>query len=304
MTNKPLTVSISTRNRPDALVRCLRSLSLAAPLIDRAIVADDASDPPVHAGTIADLAGVIGVPIDLMRLDDNSGASGARNLIAGRAHTPFLLNLDDDAFLVDGQAIASGLEVLERDAGVAAIAFAQADEHGRPRHASQQPGPSERPSYVPTFIGFGFLIRREYLLAVGGFRALFRMHGEERELCLRWLERGWRVVYLPGAAVAHVADPSNRDPVGYIRHVIRNDCLNALFNEPALRALISIPVRLRNFRRMAAGIPGGDPQGIRWILSELWSRWPEVRRSRRALRWRTFREWKRLRSDPAPYPEP
>ena len=304
MTRKPVTVSITTRNRPEALTRCLRSLSCAAPLVAQVIVADDASEPPVRAETIADLSRTTGLPIDLMRLDEHGGTAGAKNLIAERARTPFLLSLDDDAFLVDGRAIERGVDVLEKDGDVAAIAFAQADEHGRRRHVSQQPSTAERPAYVPAFIGFGCLIRREHLMAVGGYRALFRIHGEEREICLRWLDRGWRVVYLPDAPIAHVADPANRDPtVAYVRHIIRNDCLNALFNEPAARALISIPMRLRNFRRMAARLPGGDPQGIRWILTELWSRWPEVRRSRRPLRWRTFGEWKRLRSGAAVYPE-
>ena len=46
----------------------------------------------------------------------------------------------------------------------------------------------------------------------------------------------------------------------------------------APRAMVSIPIRLLNFRRMAAGIPGGDPNGMGWIVRELWKRWPAVKR--------------------------
>jgi len=302
MSSRPVTVSITTRNRPHALVRCLRSLPLAAGVIDRIIVADDASDPPVQADDIEAIAASIAIPIDLIRVNARAGTASAKNLIAGQARTPYLLSLDDDAFLVEGQAIERAVRILEKDGGIGAIAFAQADEHGVRRDVSQQPGPWERATYVPAFIGFGCVLRRDYLLAVGGYRALFRIHGEEREVCLRWLDRGWNVVYLPDAHVAHVADPGNRDPLDYVRHVIRNDCLNALYNEPMPRALISIPLRLRNFTRMAARLPGGDPQGIRWIVSELWSQWPDVRRTRHALRWRTFAEWSRLRTGAVPYP--
>jgi GT2 family glycosyltransferase len=194
--------------------------------------------------------------------------------------------------------------LLDRDQSIAAVAFAQADEHAVRRQPSQQPAAGDVACYVPAFVGFGCLIRRDHLLEVGGYRDVFVIHGEERELCLRWLDRGWRVVYLPDAPVAHVADRGNRDARSYVRYVIRNDCLNALYNEPAPRALVSIPIRLLNFRRMAAAIPGGDPQGLRWIVRELWSRWPAVRRDRRPVRWRTLGEWRRLRDSTPRYTAP
>ena len=301
---RPVTVSITTRNRRSALARCLRSLALSADRLAAVIVVDDASEPAIDAEEIRNHAAALGVPIELIRLDKHAGTTAAKNIAARRAQTPYLLSLDDDAFLVSDEAVAEGVALLDADGAVAAVAFAQADEHAGRFQPAQQPGPGDVPRYVPAFIGFGCLIRRDRLIEVGGYRDLFVIHGEERELCLRWLDRGWRVVYLPDARVAHVADRGNRDARIYVRYVIRNDCLNALYNEPAARALVSIPIRLLNFRRMAAGIPGGDPQGIRWIVRELWSRWPEIRLDRRPVRWRTLAEWRRLRDSAAPYRGP
>jgi len=301
---RPVTVSITTRNRPAALDRCLRSLSLAIDSLEAVIVVDDASEPPVDARVIRAHASTLGVPIDLVRLDTHTGTTAAKNIAARRAPTPYLLSLDDDAFLVSGSAVARAVALLAGDDSVAAVAFAQADEHAALLQAAQQAAAGGDPCYVPAFIGFGCLIRRDRLLEVGGYRDVFVIHGEERELCLRWLDRGWSVVYLPDAPIAHVADRGNRDARTYVRHVIRNDCLNALYNEPAPRAMLSIPIRLLNFRRMAAGIPGGDPHGIRWILGELWSRWPAVRRERRPVRWSTLGEWRRLRDSTPRYTGP
>jgi GT2 family glycosyltransferase len=301
---RQVTVSITTRNRPAALDRCLRSLALAADRLELAIVVDDASDPPVDPDAMREHAGALGIPIDLVRLDAHTGTSAAKNVAARRATTRYVLSLDDDAFLVSGESVARAVALLDGDAAVAAVAFAQADEHAVRRQPSQQPAAGDAACYVPAFVGFGCLIRRDRLLAVGGYRDVFVIHGEERELCLRWLDRGWRVVYLPNAPIAHVADRGNRDARSYVRHVIRNDCLNALYNEPAPRAMLSIPIRLLNFRRMAAGIPGGDPQGLRWIIHELWSRWPAVRRERRPVRWRTLGEWRRLRNSTPRYTGP
>lgn len=247
---------------------------------------------------------MLGVSIDLVRLDSHTGTAAAKNLAARRARARYILSLDDDAFLVTAAAVTRALELMDRDDSVAAVAFAQADEHAARRPPGQQPAPGEVACYVPAFIGFGCMIRRDRLLEVGGYRDVFVIHGEERELCLRWLDRGWRVVYLPDAPIAHVADPGNRDARVYVRHVIRNDCLNALYNEPAARALVSIPFRLLNFRRMASRIPGGDPRGMRWIVGELWTRWPAIRRERRPVRWRTFGEWRRLRDVRPPYEGP
>ena len=48
------------------------------------------------------------------------------------AATPYVLLLDDDAVVFSAAAIESGIEVLERDASVAAVAFAQAERTGVP----------------------------------------------------------------------------------------------------------------------------------------------------------------------------
>lgn len=304
MMQRNVTVSITTRNRPAALERCLRSLALALDSLDAVIVVDDASEPAVDARAIRAHASALGIRVDLIRLDTHTGTAAAKNIAARRAETRYLLSLDDDAFLVAGESVSRAAALLDNDDSIAAVAFAQADEHATRRQPSQQPAAGEVPCYVPAFVGFGCLIRRDRLLDVGGYRGEFVIHGEERELCLRWLDRGWRVVYLPDAPVAHVADSANRDARTYVRHVIRNDCLNALYNEPAPRAMLSIPIRLLNFRRMAAGIPGGDPHGIGWIVRELWTKWPAVKRERRPVRWGTLGEWRRLRDSTPRYSGP
>lgn len=287
-----------------ALERSIRSLALGRDWIERAIVVDDASDPPVDGTALSGWARDAGIRVDLVRLATHTGLAAARNLSAHRAESFAILNLDDDAFLVDGEALDAALHILSADPHVAAIAFAQADEQGRRRSPVLQPALSSTPCYVPTFIGFATLIARERLLEIGGFREEFIIHGEERELALRWLERGYRVVFLPDALVGHVADASNRDPRAYIRYVIRNDCLNALYNEPLARAAVSIPVRLWNFTRMARGIPGGDRGGLRWIVGELARQWPTVKAARNPVSWRTLRLWRRTRLTPPAYRVP
>jgi GT2 family glycosyltransferase len=302
MTGRPLTVSVTTRNRPDVVERCIRSLASISDLVDGAIVLDDASAPPLDRPRLTGVAEEAGIALEILRAETHSGTAAGKNTIARRARAPYLLSLDDDAFLVGDAAVREALDVLTRDPRVAAVAFAQSDANGRRWPAGQQPAAAEEPCYVPAFIGFACLIARDRLLEIGGYRETFIIHGEEREVCLRWLDRGLHVVYLPGAAVAHIAAATNRDQRAYVRQVMRNDCLAALLNEPLARAVCIVPYKLWSYTRMRAGVPGGDPGGLWWMLRELLRSTPAILRERRPVRWRTVREWRRLRDLNPPYP--
>jgi GT2 family glycosyltransferase len=301
MNVRPITVSITTRHRPVEVERCLASLGTIRDLVAGVIVLDDASEPPIVEAALMRAAADAGVTLQILRNPTHQGTAAGKNTIARHAASPFILSLDDDAFLVGDAPVRAALAVVQGDPAIAAVAFAQADGAGRRLPAGQQPAASVGPCYVPAFIGFACLIVRDRLLEIGGYREAFVIHGEEREVCLRWLDRGLHVVYLPDAPVAHVAAAGNRDPRAYVRHVMRNDCLAALYNDPLPRAVCVIPYKLWSFTRMRAGLPGGDPGGMRWIVGELVRSVPAVMRQRRPVRWRTLREWRRLRATSPPY---
>ena len=296
MTN--LTIGITTRNRPEAIARCLRSLACLRPAVSRAIVFDDASDEP--AAPVVSNAAPPGMAVAVLRDGKQLGYIEGRNRIVAEADTPFVLLLDDDAVVLSAEAIFRGVAVLERDANVAAIAFAQGEADGSPWPAGMQPGRGQDPAYVASFIGFAHLLRRDVFLRLGGYRAALGFYGEEKDFCIRVLDAGLRVVYLPDALVAHVPDPAGRSATRYVRFAIRNDCLYSLFNEPWPLVAIGLPVRLLRYRRMSAGRET-DPGGMRWILTELTRLLPEVRRGRRAVSWSTIREWRRLARTIVPY---
>ena len=51
-------------------------------------------------------ASALGVVVDVVRLDGHTGVAAARNIAARRATTRYVLNLDDDAFLVDADSVS------------------------------------------------------------------------------------------------------------------------------------------------------------------------------------------------------
>jgi GT2 family glycosyltransferase len=293
-----LTVGITTRNRPAALDRCVRSLHALAPLAPHVVVFDDASDVPVGS----ELAGAVppGMDLTVIRDEGHVGYIVGRNRIVREAVTPYVLLLDDDAVVFAGASVDSAIAVLDADAGVAAVGFAQAEVDGSPWPDRMQPGRGSQPVYVSAFIGFAHLLRRDTFLRLAGYRETFVFYGEEKDFCVRVLDAGLRVVYLPGALIGHIPDRAGRTATRYVRFVIRNDCLYSLYNEPWPIVALSLPLRFWRYRRMKREA-GADAGGVRWILGELGRTLPDVRRNRHAVSWSTFREWRRLARTTVPY---
>lgn len=287
-----VTVGIASRNRPESLARCLRSLHHVAESVSEVIVVDDASDPPLEAPVRAALGGDAPRGLRFIRHDTARGPTAGRNRIIREAGGEMVLSLDDDVVILSPAALGSAAGVMAADPRVAIVAFAQTDAEGRPW--PDQSAPVDYPCCVPAFIGFAHLVRRDAFLAVGGYREQIDQNGEEKELTLRLMDAGRRVVYLPGARIAHLADPGGRDPRRYLHQVVRNDALCALYNEPLPLVFASVPMRLARYFPMRKGWRVDDPGGFGRVVRRLAADLPGALKQRRAVRWETLREWRRF----------
>jgi len=301
-----LTVGIATRNRPKALARCLESIALINDMVTEIIVVDDASDRPVHPILQQAPAG-ISKKIRLVELPAGLGCIAGRNQMMRLASNAVVLMLDDDAYVIDAGAVRRAADVLVRHPDVAAVACAQAEADGSPWPAAMQPSPAAYGCYVNAYIGCAALLRRSVFIELGGYQESFFFYGEEKDYCLRVMNAGYHVVYLPDALVAHVPDRSGRSDSRYLRYVVRNDCLSAMYNEPLLLALLTVPVRLARYATMRRHGRVRDPGGLRWILGGLMAALPGIWRTRTPVRWASIRRWRSLRrvwprfeSSPAP----
>ena len=301
MATERISVGIATRNRRRSLIRCLVSLALIEDLIDEVLVVDDTSDEPLGE-VAAELPPAIADRVRVILQPDRQGPIVARNTTVRIARNECVMLMDDDAYVIDAAAIRRGVEVFSRHADVGAVAFAQAEADGSAWPAAMQPSQESRACYVPAYIGFAHLLRRSVFLRLGGYLEHLHFYGEEKDYCLRLLDAGSAVVYVPDARVAHVADRSGRSASRYLRYVIRNDCLSALYNEPLPLPLASVPLRLMRYASMRRHGRVADPGGLIWIVRELATAFPEVYRNRRPVAWRTFMRWRRLRMSPPSFP--
>lgn len=295
MTGSPLTAGITTRNRPHALAACIESLIRIRRLFDQVVVFDDGSEPA------AKVNGESALPVRVIRDASSPGYIVGRNRLVREATTEFVLLLDDDARVLEASAIERAMAILQSDDGVGAVAFAQAEADGRPWPPPMQPSRAARPSVIPSFIGFAHLVRRDLFLRLGGYREEFIYYGEEKDFCLRLLDAGYRTVYLPDALVSHVPDRGGRSRSRYLRYVVRNDCLNAFYNDPLPRVLWTLPARYLLYFRMRRGWGIHDPWGWLWIAREVLKYAWRTRDRRKPVSRASIRLWTALKKAPRPY---
>jgi glycosyltransferase involved in cell wall biosynthesis len=105
--DETVSVIIPTHNRPALLRAAVQSVLAQTRPVNQIVVIDDASD---RAGWLSDIAALSPI-IEIVRREQNGGASVARNGGLDRAHGDFVLFLDDDD-LIEPQFIEAGLDVL------------------------------------------------------------------------------------------------------------------------------------------------------------------------------------------------
>jgi GT2 family glycosyltransferase len=292
-----LSIGITTRNRPQALARCLGSLDALRALAPEVLVFDDGSEPPatVEGATL---------PVRIVRDTSSPGYIVGRNRLAREATAPLVLLLDDDTCVLSAASVEQAMAVLEHDTVAGAVAFAQAEADGTPWPAAMQPARSDSPCLVPSFIGFAHLLRRDLFLRLGGYRESFVFYGEEKEFCLRLIDAGHRTVYLPDALVSHLPDAGGRSLTRYLRFVSRNDCLNALYNDPLPRVLWTLPARFLLYFRMRRGWKIRDPWGWLWLAREVGRVATQSSFRRTPVSRATVKTWRALRLAPPRYELP
>lgn len=215
-------------NAGELLYNCIDSL-LKCPLNIEIIVVDNAS-------VDGSLDAVQGLPrVQIINNPNNIGFAAACNCGARIAFSPFLLFLNPDCSFnlgtlgellavmeEDGRAgittgILTNLDGTEQAGGRRAIptpwrsfvrAFGLVRFSDRwPRlffdfHLHKQPLP-DRPIEVEATSGACMMVRREAMQDVGDWDEGYFLHCEDLDLCMRFRQKGWKILFVPQAKVYH-----------------------------------------------------------------------------------------------------
>jgi GT2 family glycosyltransferase len=227
-----VTVTVATRDRPDSLARCLRSVLAAAQPDTSVLVVDNAPADDRTAALVAEEFGAD--PRVRYVLEPRAGLSVARNRALAETDSEVLLFTDDDvevdvrwvgrhlqAYLRDpalacvtGAVFAARLDTAEEVMSDGAIAWSKG--LGPVRYQLDEP-----PAGVPIFpfspglfgTGANFSVRTDVARALGGFDEALgagapTRGGEDCDFFVRLLLVGQPLGYQPAAYLWHHHRPS------------------------------------------------------------------------------------------------
>ncbi|WP_224332701.1 glycosyltransferase family 2 protein [Haloprofundus halobius] len=149
---------------------------------------------------------------------ERMGAPGAKNVAIEHASGEFVVQIDDDAVMVDEDATDEVLRLFERYEDVGILAFKSLDYYTGEVKVDETPDAPEfhispEEQYRTTsFIGMGTAFRREMFETTGLYPDNFVYGFEEMDLSIRALDAGYDILYAPSVAVYHKKTPEGRIP--------------------------------------------------------------------------------------------
>lgn len=210
-----LTVSciiLTQGDRPDELKRAVSSVQEQhGDPVEIVVVANGgaATDPPLG--------------VQIVRLRENAGVPGGRNIGVEASTGDVVLFLDDDGWLRDKETVQRLRTMFRSRPSLGIVSFRIVDPDTgitQRRHVPRlRVGDPERSSDVTSFLGGACAIRRTVLNECGGLPAKFFYSHEEIDLGWRALDAGYDIRYDAEAVMYHPqTEPSARHSSYYFNN--------------------------------------------------------------------------------------
>ncbi|MBX7126353.1 MAG: glycosyltransferase [Cyclobacteriaceae bacterium] len=207
-------IGITSKNRAAILPKAITA-ALSQTYPDKAVaVFDDASDDNTR-----ELVSQFNA-VQWTLADKPVGYLFARNKFMRETDADVYCSLDDDSWFMSDDGLAAAMEHLRTHPSCAAIAF---DILSPDRPAPT--GSDSTPRPVGTFIGCGHLLRLDIVRMIGGYTPNPGYYGgEEKDLAIQLMDRGYSIDLLPGVHIWHDKTNVARN----LRHQHRSGVCNDL----------------------------------------------------------------------------
>jgi GT2 family glycosyltransferase len=228
MTRKPMvTVMIATKDRHEDLAVTVRDLRRQHYECLEMVVIDDASTPPVES-----IVREYWREARVVRHEVSRGQSARRNEGFRLANGKYILHLDDDCSPVAVDGILQSVEYMENAHHCAGIAYYVWNGKEMPHKLATS---TIAPGVCLTFLGAAAFLRKAALSETAGYREVFTGPGEEAELSLQLLKRGWSLSYRPEIVAHHRYSARNRNKPAVYKLLLRNKLWTILIHFPMWR---------------------------------------------------------------------
>lgn len=278
---------IVSYNGRDLLRACLRSvIEQCADTEPEIVVVDNASTDDIPAMVRSEFPGV-----ELIESSTNAGFGAANNAGIARTSGRLVFLLNPDTELTFG-CVESLVDAIDRRSDVAVVAPLLLNDDGTTQRSIRRfptvRGQLAELLFLHTMLarvgisvgevdyvdanyttqrdvewvtGAAMLVRRDALVAVGGFDEAFFLYSEEKDLCYRLSKAGRRIMFVPDSKVRHRGAGSGTSPwlfaeltksrcLFYTRHHSRIEAL-------VYRGILAVQYGLRALGWYARSFAGG-----------------------------------------------
>lgn len=251
-----VTVMIATRDRGPELERTLELLRCQRYEAIELVVVDDGSREPMAA-----VIRGLWPEATVIRHEDSKGQCERRNEGFAASRGKFILHLDDDCCFTQPGDLAAAVQYLADRPSVGALVFDLYNGSDLPNDlaCSRAQG-----GCVRSFVGAAVLFRTEAVRQTAGYRSFYHSQGEEDELALQLLQRGWPILFCPWILAHHRLSRLNRNSVASWQRGLSNEIWTLVLHLPARRLLLEIAwkllvgfwdaIRLARYRAYCRGI--------------------------------------------------
>jgi GT2 family glycosyltransferase len=227
---------IATRDRAPELRRTLELVRQQHYDSLEIVVIDDGSREPVEP-VVRELFPQAVV----VRHEDSQGQCQRRNEGFAVSKGEFILQLDDDCCLACAQDLDAAATYLAERPTAGAVVF---DLYNGAVLPDGLPPSNAMPGCVRSFVGAAILFRTDAIRQTAGYRTFYQAQGEEDELALQLLGRGWQILYCPWILAHHRLSALNRNSLATWRRGLGNDIWTLVLHLPARRLPVEIGWKL------------------------------------------------------------
>lgn len=249
-----LSVIIVNWNTSEMLKNCLYSIEETKGNIDLEIIVVDNASSDGSREMINDQFPTV----RLINSGGNIGFARANNLAIPYAKAPLVFFLNPDT-VVKSNAIRLMIDFLTVNVSVAGIGCKIKDLKGKVQNLGLQWFPTpftefvdillvsektinkirnlvpfkdpKKSDYVSKLYGACLMVRKDVLDQIGYFDERFFMYGEDVDLCMRIVKKGWKLYYLSEAEIIHLSGGSSKNAGNHFSYLMMSESISQLMEK-------------------------------------------------------------------------